>query len=260
MSVIVLTPSPDDASVGVAITGAPATVTIWRTGANGDRVALRGAPFPTQGGALALVDREAPLGFVSYSTTADDADAVSTVLDVSVPWLTSPAAAAFRSTPIRVVSDVEWTYDPRTYLFDVIDRADPVFTFYKRSTRKGRITLAYESTAERDAILSALAPGVPVLVRYPPACSHMGGGYYGAGDVRVYPLAPGSTQGTIEIDYGIVAMPPGESAARAGWAWSDVVAAYPTWSAVVGAFGSWSDLVTHDPTPAPRRPAPMFGG
>lgn len=260
MSTIVLTPSPDDAAVAVAITGAPATVTVWRTGSDGARVALRGSPFATQGGALALVDHEAPFGVVAYSTTPGDTDRVVTELVGTGPWLTSPAASTFLSTPIRVVSDEEWSYASRTYLFDVVDRPDPVFTFYPRSTRSGRLTLRYESTAERDAIGRALAPGVPVLVRYPPGCSHIGGGWYGAGDVRVIPTRPGAHTGTVEIDYTIVSAPPGSSAARADWKWSDVAAGYASWSALLGAFPTWSALVTYDPSPA-ARPAPVpFGG
>ena len=87
MSVITAVPQPALASVGLTVTGAPATVTLYRTDEDGNIATVRGSPFTTSGGAVATVDHEAPFGHLIYSTTNPaGVDAVSLTLTSSTPW------------------------------------------------------------------------------------------------------------------------------------------------------------------------------
>jgi len=247
VSVITAVPQPALASVGLTVTGAPATVTLYRTDEDGNIATVRGSPFTTSGGAVATVDHEAPFGLLTYSTT-DPAgvDAVSVTLTSSTPWVTSPAPP-YASLAVAVVDDERWSYPPRVWLYDVLGRDTPVPVWYPRSSRSGTLLLAYPDTDTRDGILEVLAPGAPILVRYPPGSAPFLSGYYAVGETRLEPLLPGSTQGVVEVDYVLVLSPPGEPSASPGWAWRNVPTEWATWDLLVAAVPTWDALVVHVP-------------
>lgn len=258
MATIALTPRPADAAVVVAVTGAGATVTVWRTAADGERSQLRGSPFPTQAGAVTVVDYEAPFGLVRYSTTDTGSDAVSTTLDVAVPWLTNPLSASFLSLPVTVTDDAAWMLPSRTHEFDVIDRADPIVTWYVRSTREGTLTLRYATAAHLSNLADLVSEGAPVLLRTPAGCPFPTG-YRAVRDVRVIPDRPGARTGVVELDYRACAAPAGPPAGGS-WTWADVPPAYATWAELRAAFGAWRDVVAYDPGGARvGASAAMFG-
>lgn len=242
---IALTPRPADASVVVAITGAGATVTVYRTREDGEREILRGSPFPTQAGAVTVVDHEAPFGLLRYATTDTGADAVSTTLDVSRPWLTNPVSGSYLSIPVTITDDTDWTLEARAFPFDVIDRADPVVTFYRRASRAGLLTLRYSSAGELSNVADVLEDGTPLLLRTPRGCPFPTG-YRAIELVRIRPDRPGSSTGEIDMDYRTCAAPAGAPAGGA-WSWADVPPAYPTWSALRAGLPTWSAVVAHDP-------------
>lgn len=257
---IVLTPRPDDAAVTVAVSGAGATVTLYRTDAAGVRSVVRGSPFPTQAGAVTVVDYEAPFGFVRYALDEQGTAAVATSLDVTSPWLTNPLAQSFLSIPVAVIDDDDWASPARAYLFDVIDRADPVVTWYRRATRSGVLRLRYSTVAERSSIAQAVLDGAPVLIRYPATdCGRAFlTAYLAVEDARVTPDHPGATAGVYELAYRVCAAPPG-APAGGEWTWADVPAEAATWAALQAEFRTWRDVVAFDRTVGPTRAAAVFG-
>jgi hypothetical protein len=255
VTTIAVQAQPDVASVALTVTGAPATLSLYRTDRYGRTELVRGSPFATQGGTLSVVDHEAPFGTLTYATSPAGADAVTTSLDVDRPWLTSPASP-FLSLPVDVVDDTQHEYPPRSYLFDVIDRADPVYTWYRRSTRAGELSIGYETLQQRTRVLSLLSTGIPVLLRTPLGCPYEGG-YYAVGDVRVEPLLPGSRKGVIVLPYVLVVAPPGQPSATPGWAWVNVVDRFASWADVPPAFATWGDVVAYMPPGSPRLAGPF---
>lgn len=246
MPAIALTARPDDAAVTVAVTGAPATVNVWRTDASGARVLLRGSPFTTQGGAVTVVDYEAPFGFVRYAL--DDGTTNAVTLTATTPWLTNPLSQSFLSFPVAVVDDTDWTYPSRSYLFDVIGRADPIVTWYPRATRSGTVSLRYLTTGQRSSIMQTLAPGVPVLLRYPDTTCGRAflSAYLAVEDARVVPDSPGAVTGVVELDYRVVAAPSGATAGGE-WTWGDVPPKFATWDALRTGLTTWAKVVAYNP-------------
>jgi hypothetical protein len=261
MTTLTLTPEPLTASVDVLVSGIPAattSITILRTGIDGSRVPLRGSPFRVAGGTVVAVDGEVPFGVDVRYTVAEEPTVTGLVrLDIDVPWLTHPLAP-FLSVPCTIEDDDEWTLPGRTYVFDVIGRAEPVYTWYRRSTRNGVLTLDYANVGERAAIIEVLATGAPLLIRYPAGYPQFPSAYLGAGEARVIPRGVGSHEGSIEVSYVVVAAPPSSvsSPASANWTWDDVPSQAASWAALVAAFPSWVDVVLFNP-PAPS-PAPPW--
>lgn len=252
MTTITLTPQPEVATVDIlleAITTVP--VRIFRTDRNGIRVELRGSPFTaTVGSSLGILDAEAPFGDLLYEVGSPTVEAsASTSLDVDVPWLTHPLAP-FLSVPVKVEDDTEWQNVPRTFLYDVIDRSTPVYTWYKRQFRSGLLTIEYANSAQRTAIRDVLITGAPMLIRYPVAYDQFETGYYGFGDVRTVPRGVGSREGHFELQYAVVEAPPGVSSGTA-LTWDLLATTEDAWSDVMADYASWYDVLTDTVTVGP---------
>lgn len=257
---ITLTPDPSTASITVDVDGLGTDpVTILRTNVSGSLTALRGSPFTPAAGIVRAIDAEAPLGVpVTYKVQGTTEVAVTT-LDVDVPILSSPLSPEL-AAPVTVVDDGEWSYPARTYAYDVIGRGLPVFTWYARASRTGRLVLRYADTQERSYIAALVAPGAPLLLRYPAAYPQLPSAYIGILDVRQLPAFPGDTAGTAELDY-IVVPPPPSSLARPGGAlrWDDVPIEWTTWNAVLSDVATWTDLTYWIPSTAAAASPPPWG-
>lgn len=268
---ITLTPEPATASIDVLLEGYvdSTPVVVTRTGVDGSEVPLRGSPFTPSGGTIAVIDSEAPFGvpvrYIANGVTA------STVLDVDVPWLTHPIAP-FLSTPCVIEDDDDWRYPGRTYVFDVINRTQPVYTWYRRSSRTGTLKVAYANVQERTNIRIALETGSPLLIRYPASYPQFGSAYLGIGEARTIPRGVGSRMGVVEMDYTVVAAPPSDQAAPGlAWQWDDVPGEFGDWNTVMAyGFPSWNAFLFYNPAlpnrtttpfpgPQPRQPAPPLG-
>jgi hypothetical protein len=260
VTTITVTAEPATASVDVVVSGVDPTVrtlTILRTGIDGSRVPLRGSPFAVAGGTVVAVDSEAPFGVpVRYALESDPTVTAVARLDIDVPWLTHPLSP-FLSVPCVVDDDAEWTYPGRTYTYDVIDRAEPVYTWYRRSTRSGTVSVSYETTAQRSAIVEVLETGAPLLVRYPASYEQFPSVYIGTAEARVVPRGVGSRAGQVQIDYVVVSAPPSSVASPSAiWKWEDVPPVFPTWADLVAGIGTWTDAYLYNPAPTSPLPAP----
>lgn len=258
-----LTVDRPNATIRLVLSDGPDTATVYRRNPNGSVVVVRGADavsVPATGSGDAPVnDYEPPFGPIAYGLAADGPWTVVPAADWSdvmvQPYLSAPLGP-WLVMPVRVVDDRNQTWPGRTYIYDVLNRAEPVVTWYTRSTRTGTLVLRYENTREHDAILAALATGSPLLLRIPSTRDGLETSYVAPTDVRVVPVFPGYPRGTVELDYVICAPPSGLALLDPTWTWDAVVAAFATWDDLVAAFDTWTEVVGYAPSaPAP----PGFG-
>ena len=236
----------ESATVVITVTGATTSFDVYRTDPDGTRTKVRGGPFT--GPNAVITDYEPMFGSVGYDV--DGLSQVHTTIDPDVPWLTHPTHP-FLSAPVVVENDTDWSYEPRTFSFTVIGRRLPVYTWYPRAGRSGRVHIAFADTAERQAIHDALSDGSPLLIRYPSAYDQFTSSWLGIQSMRDVRPTVGAKYGHYELDYVEVDPPVtrlGVVEATA-WFWEDVLddEELPTWFSVRDVYPTWALMATHGP-------------
>lgn len=133
-------------------------------------------------------------------------------------------------------SDIE--REPRTTLYEVRDRADPIAVSSVHSSRKLSIRLCTETLAERDALDASLSAGFPAFLHMP-AGAILPSLYCSIGRVRIQrPRAARSHRSYFEVELTEVAPPPPSIVGIAD-TWATVAAEHTSWSMVGEVHETW---------------------
>jgi len=196
---------------------------------------------------VVIWDYEIPYGVdVDYTATddGDDSTVTSTPLRIVVDgaWLFDPNSPG-AGIPVRLidVDSADWT--SRSSLVPVIGRPSPVPVTRVMSTANHTLKLRVEER-ELANVVGLLSAGEVLLLR---ACRpYLTDRWFLPEKVRVRPAGPDLKWRTLELQSQTVTRPEGGILdAPDDISWNAVVDEYPTWNDVVSARPSWWLLLAH---------------
>lgn len=174
-------------AVHATTVGSTGTATLYREDLDGVRSVVRGAIGVTPtGGALVLVDHEAPFGVpVTYVLVQELAGALvetrsnPVTLAASLPWVTHPVTGQGVALTIETWPDL--SYSARQSVVAVAGRAAPIVVSDVRLAAVSELTCITRTRDQLFALRELLATGDVLLVR--PVCGAVETQFLAVGDV-----------------------------------------------------------------------------
>lgn len=189
------------------------------------------------------VDRWAPLNIPLVYYWAPESGAPQQTNEITVasehPVLSSTLYAG--SLPVVVADQAPLTWQARSVVHDIIDRADPLVSVAPMAYPTGTLRLYAADSRRRLNLLSLLRAGDPLILRAP--CPDA------VDDMTMHvesvtdPLLSESQKAGprwIEVEFVAVSSAPTEWASPPAWTWGDMEDTYTSWAEVEAAFDTWA--------------------
>lgn len=160
---------------------------------------------------------------------------------LSEGWLKF-VASPFLNKRVLVVGWGDIERDPRTALYQIQDRPDPIAVSSVHSSRKVTVRLRADTIADRDALDASLAAGAPAFLHMPSGAL-LPSLYCSIGHVAIARgKSQRSTRTYFTVDLVEIAAPPPSIYGIAD-TWSTLRTENATWTAVGVAYDTWVSVV-----------------